>query len=482
MNFHSITFAIFLPVVFLIYWELCHRVRVQNLFIIAVSYLFYGWWDRRFLLLIFLCTLSAYGAGLTLGRLSGRGARRVVLWSEIVLNVGVLVLFKYFNFFSESLQALFAGLGWHFSAVTLQLVLPVGISFYTLQAMGYVIDVYRRHRNPARNPIPFFAFISFFPQLVAGPIERATNMLPQFERARRFDYRDAVEGCRIMLWGFFKKMVVADSCALLVNANFKYASEAGGLNFWIAAIAFAFQIYGDFSGYSDIATGTARLFGIRLMTNFRTPYFSRDLAEFWRRWHISLNTWFVDYIYIPLGGNRHGRLRTAANSTVVFLLCGLWHGAAATFVLWGAYNAMLFVPLALTGKTHRYKGRIAPDSVMPSLHDVFAMGVTFLLVCVGWVFFRAWHLENARIALHAMFSNLLFVNIPIPSTIYILVGVSVVCMLMVEWINRHKEYPFSISEHGLLRFRPMRWGVYLLIAVACITLNDSNSSFIYFQF
>ncbi len=353
MLFNSFEFLLFLPIVFLLYWFVfgsyapkwfawLSNLKMQNFFIIVVSYIFYGWWDWRFLLLIALTTICSYVSGILISRVSSpqptnnhdtppptHFARKskIYLWSNIVLNLGILAFFKYFNFFVQSFVDAFAGLGIMLHATTLHIILPIGISFYTFQALSYSIDVYKGKIEATRDIVAFFAFVSFFPQLVAGPIERATNLLPQFQKPRTFDYDKAVDGCRQMLWGFFKKIVIADNCAVYVNQVFESYQDQTGSTLLLAAILFTFQIYGDFSGYSDIAIGCARLFGINLKRNFNVPYFSRDIAEFWRRWHISLTTWFRDYIYIPLGGSRTTKTKVIRNTFIIFLVSGFWHGA-----------------------------------------------------------------------------------------------------------------------------------------------------------
>jgi len=357
MLFNSIEFLLFLPVTFAVYWFWADRQRWQNLFIVAASYLFYGWWDWKFLLLIAFTTLCSYvcGLGIETYRGSARKSKAVCAFN-IIINLAILGVFKYYDFFAVNFRDLMAVMGFEVDVVMLHLILPVGISFYTFQALSYTIDVYRGKMDVAHDIVAFFAFLSFFPQLVAGSIERAVNLYPQFLRRRSFDYDMAVEGCRMILLGMFKKIVIADGAAVVVNMVFGNVEGYNASSLWIAALLFSFQIYGDFSGYSDIAIGVARLFGIKLMRNFNLPYLSRNVAEFWRRWHISLNTWFVDYIYIPLGGSRVGTRKTLRNVVVVFLVSGLWHGANWTYIAWGAYHALLFVPL-LFGGNHNQKSK-----------------------------------------------------------------------------------------------------------------------------
>lgn len=338
MLFNSIEFLIFLPIVFALYWLSKKSLKLQNLLIVVVSYIFYGWWNYRFLFLIALTTACSFLSGLLVEKCERQRAKKAITISNITLNLGILGVYKYYNFFTDSFQQILNSLGMHADWPVLNLVLPVGISFYTFQALSYTIDVYNKKIEPTHDVVSFFAFISFFPQLVAGPIERATNLLPQFRKARTFDYSKAVDGCRQMLWGFFKKMVIADNAAFFVQKIFDAPESYHGLTLLVGAVLFSIQIYCDFSGYSDIAIGCARLFGIELRANFRFPYFSRNIAEFWRRWHISLNKWFVDYVYIPLGGSRVSKFKVIRNTFIIFLLSGLWHGANWTFVIWGGHS------------------------------------------------------------------------------------------------------------------------------------------------
>ena len=349
MLFNSLDFAIFLPIVFVLYWFVTDkRLQWQNLLIVVVSYVFYGWWDWRFLSLLFFSSSVDYWVGLVLEREQSPSKRKLYLWASLGTNLALLMFFKYYNFFVDNFVIAFTFFGINISARSLNIILPVGLSFYTFQSMSYGIDVYRRKLKPTKDFVTFLAFVSFFPQLVAGPIERATHLLPQFYIKRNFDYDKAVDGLRQALWGFFKKMVIADNCAVHADMIFNNSSEYTGSTLLLGAFFFAFQIYGDFSGYSDIAIGISRLFGFDLMKNFNFPYFSRDIAEFWRRWHISLSTWFRDYLYYPLGGSRGGVLKTIRNTLIVFLVSGFWHGANWTFVVWGLLNALYFMPLVLS--------------------------------------------------------------------------------------------------------------------------------------
>ena len=483
MLFNSIKFLVFLPIVFAFYWLLHKQLRWQNAFVVAASYLFYGWWDWRFLMLIAFTTLCSYGSGLAIGNKqnnpSAKGpSPKFYLWANIVLNLLILGLFKYYDFFAQSFANAF--LGGNADRILLHLVLPVGISFYTFQALSYSIDVYRGNMKPTRDIVAFFAYVSFFPQLVAGPIERATSLLPQFEQSRKFDYATAVDGLRQMLWGFFKKMVVADSCAIYVDIIFEHPDWFNGSSLLLAALLFTIQIYGDFSGYSDIAIGCAKLFGIRLRRNFNVPYFSRDIAEFWRRWHISLTTWFRDYIYIPMGGSRVSKWRVLLNTLVIFLVSGLWHGANWTFVAWGAYHALLFLPLILLGKNRKYRNVVAEGRTLPSLRELGQMLLTFLLAMMGWILFRADSIEQAGQYYTHMFSTLFDGSPTLTSNMDAwVVFVAVTVMTVVEWLNRDREHEFARQP----RNRFLRWSGYIaLLFMIGAFMVTNEMPFIYFQF
>ena len=402
MLFNSIEFLIFLPLVFFGYWFVFKSLRWQNLFVVAVSYLFYGWWDWRFLLLILFTSLCSYLSGVYLEKCAGN--RLVQKWisaGNILLNLSILGVFKYFDFFTENLVNVLHLLGWDADYVTLNILLPVGISFYTFQALSYTIDVYQGKIKATHDIVAFFAYISFFPQLVAGPIERATHLLPQFLRPRNFDCDLALDGIRQMLWGFFKKVVVADNCALFVNGVFENYQTLDGSTLFLGAFFFTIQIYGDFSGYSDIAIGCARLFGIDLMQNFKYPYFSRDIAEFWRRWHISLSSWLRDYLYISLGGNRKGKFRQYLNLIITMFLGGLWHGASWNFVLWGTFHG---IALAVHKMWMSIIGRKKGEQ-SHGWRRVFGVIITFHFVCFCWIFFRNADFQNSMDMLRQIFTT-----------------------------------------------------------------------------
>ena len=492
MLFNSLIFAMFLPVVFAGYWLIYYPVQdqpesrcrlwFQNLFIVVSSYVFYGWWNWKFLLLISFTSVWAWYSGLIIenienGNYISKGMKKKwVVAGALVINLGILAVFKYYNFFMDNAVAVLNCIGFQAHSSSLKIILPVGISFYTFQALSYVIDVYRGDIKPTRDIVAFLAFVSFFPQLVAGPIERATNLLPQFLKPRRFDYALSVEGCRQMLWGFFKKVLVADSCAYAANAVLGNAHPSS-VSLWVGMLCFTFQIYGDFSGYSDIAIGCSKLFGVRLMRNFNMPYFSRDIAEFWRRWHISLTTWFRDYLYIPLGGSRCGRWKKIRNTFAIFLVSGLWHGANWTFVFWGSFHAFCFLPLLLKGKNRRYVSSVVAEGcLLPSTSEMFMMVSTFIIAVVGWTFFRAPDISVAWTWLGKMVSlcDLTIRQCGLgwaKSAI-----IPVIAMLVIEWFNRGKSIP------TLPQSRLFRWLVYLLFFGFIVFCKSEPQTFIYFQF
>lgn len=487
MLFNSIEFLIYLPVVFLLYWFVFNRkIKLQNLFIVIVSYLFYGWWDWRFLILIAFTSFCSWLSGVAIAKvregndslsedsLSIQKKCKWITGINIFLNLVILGFFKYFNFFVDNFVEVFSLLGITLHKSTLQIILPVGISFYTFQALSYTIDVYRRRLEPTKDIVAFFAFVSFFPQLVAGPIERATNLLVQFYKPRKFTYDYAVDGMRQILWGFFKKMVIADNCALVVNDVFGNYSNYSASTLVLGAFLFAFQIYGDFSGYSDIAIGTAKLFGITLKQNFHYPYFSRNIIEFWRRWHISLNTWFVDYVYIPLGGSREGQYKHIRNILVIFFLSGLWHGANWTFITWGIYHGLLFVPLLLLSKKKQ------GDS--PMFPPVISMLITFGFVTLGWIVFRAETLSIAFNYIGDIFSPSLLRVPKVSGANNVTAMLSLVfigILLVVEWVNRNKPFGLDIQNIQSLF---VRYSIYAGILFSIYFFGADSSNFIYFQF
>jgi len=483
MLFNSIDFIIFLPIVFILYWLLPKRkIRIQNLLLMVASYLFYGWWDWRFLSLIFISTLVDYTVGYQLGKITHSQKRKALLWISILINLGFLGFFKYFNFFVDNFVTAFSFFGQEISGYSLQIILPVGISFYTFQTLSYTIDVYRQKIAPTTDFIAFAAFVSFFPQLVAGPIERAANLLPQFKKQRKFSYPEATEGLKQMLWGFFKKMVIADNCAQFSDIIFSGSSSYNGSTLLLGALFFTFQIYGDFSGYSDIAIGTARLFGFKLMQNFAYPYFSRDIAEFWRRWHISLSTWFRDYLYIPIGGSK-GHLNVVIRNTfVIFIVSGFWHGANWTFIFWGSLNALYFLPLLLAKKNRKHLNIVANNSIFPTFKECTQIAFTFSLTVFAWIFFRAQSLSHAIQYIKQLFSLSLFAKPSFPGihNSLIITGL-VMFMLLLEW--RGRRYAFPLSGVLLPSSSIVRWSLYsfLIFLIGMFALTK-ETPFIYFQF
>ena len=487
MLFNSIDFSIFLPIVFIAYWFINNKnLKLQNLLIVVASYVFYGWWDWRFLSLIFFSTVVDYIVGQQLRIEKNQLKRRILLWTSILVNLGFLGFFKYYNFFLDNFVAAFSFFGKDIQANSLNLILPVGISFYTFQTLSYSIDVYKRKLKPTKDFIAFSAFVSFFPQLVAGPIERATHLLPQFYTKRTFDYSKTVDGMRQILWGLFKKIVIADNCAEYANQIFNNPADHSGSTLALGAIFFTFQIYGDFSGYSDIAIGTSRLFGFNLMRNFAFPYFSRDIAEFWRRWHISLSTWFRDYLYIPMGGSRVRTLIKVRNTFTIFIISGFWHGANWTFIIWGALNAVYFLPLLLTKNNRNHIDIIAKGKLLPNLHELTLMLITFGLTVFAWIFFRSENISHAFSYISGIISPSI-ISIPyiieegtghhiLPKIIILLICLFV----LIEWLGR--EYQFAIQNLFTNWKLPFRYAMYYAIIIAIFWFGGEDQQFIYFQF
>lgn len=480
MLFNSFEFLLFLPIVFLLYWFVFPSHKWQNLFIVVASYIFYGWWDWRFLLLIAFTSFCSYESGILIEKNDGkRNKQKLISALNIILNLFLLGVFKYYNFFTDNIELLFLKFGYKLDWVTLDVILPVGISFYTFQALSYTIDVYQHKIKATHNIIEFFAFISFFPQLVAGPIERATNLLPQFQKKRVFKYNHAVDGLRQMLWGFFKKMVVADSCAGVANDIWNNFSTQSGFILLMGGLLFTFQIYCDFSGYSDIAIGTARLLGINLMRNFNFPYFSRSIPEFWRRWHISLMTWFRDYIYFPLGGSRCAKWKIIRNTFIVFAVSGLWHGANWTFVCWGLYHAILISLYLIIGINTKNKKIVAFGKWFPSLKELIQMLITFAFVLFGWILFRAESIKHAVDYICGIFSISIFDISGFNGTKPLIFAL---ILILIEWFQRDKQHALQLSHNNLFRFRLFRWFTYYGIIGLIFLYAGGNQTFIYFQF
>ena len=476
MLFNSIEFLLFLPTIFILYWFVFNKnLKYQNTLILVSSYVFYGWWDYRFLSLIFLSTIVDYVIGLNIFNQSSKKKQKLLLWGSVLFNLSVLGFFKYYNFFIDSWVELFSSVGYEIKSVwTLNIILPVGISFYTFQTMSYTIDIYRKKVEPTKDFISFASFVSFFPQLVAGPIERASNLLPQILKKREFQYEQVNQGLKLILWGMFKKVVIADSLAPIVDDIFSNYQDFGGGTLWLGAIYFSFQIYCDFSGYSDIAIGTSKLLGFELMSNFKFPYFSRNIGEFWRRWHISLSTWFRDYLYIPLGGSQEGKWKSIRNIFIIFLVSGFWHGANWTFIFWGLFHSILFLPTFMFNKNRNYTSSIiAANTLLPSLKEFINVVTTFLLVTIGWVFFRSESIGDSFSYLTSMISNINIVTHLSPKiSFYILV------LVLVDWTQRFDERNLFVT------FPKLIFKIFVIICVFLILINFKKESqqFIYFDF
>lgn len=475
MLFNSFEFLVFLPVVFGLYWFVCQRkTRYQNILILLASFVFYGWWDYRFLGLILLSILVDYYSGIAIAGSSNPRAKKGYLAFSVAFNLGMLGFFKYYNFFVDSWADLLRAIGYETTSTwALQIVLPVGISFYTFQTMSYTIDVYKGKIGATKDFVSFAAFVSFFPQLVAGPIERASNLLPQMQQERKFQYDQGVGGLKLILWGLFKKVVIADTLAPEVDSIFANYEMLSGGTLLLGAVYFAFQIYGDFSGYSDIAIGVAKLFGFELMSNFRFPYFSRNISEFWHRWHISLSTWFRDYLYFPLGGSRVPKQVAFRNIMIIFLVSGFWHGANWTFLVWGGIHALLYLPSFLVERNTRFKGSVAAeDNRLPSLYEVWRITLTFALVTLAWVFFRS---PDVAAAWHYLEGMVLRIGGPLEATSGLLY---VLPLLLFEWRLRRDERVIQFSSK-----KAVRYAVYIVMAFVIYSkLFSSEVQFIYFQF
>ncbi|WP_278020212.1 MBOAT family O-acyltransferase [Flavobacterium ginsengisoli] len=482
MLFNSFNFVIFLPIVFFLYWVIVNKtLKFQNLLLLVSSYFFYACWDWRFLFLLVFSTMLDYFSGIKISESKSLKVRKFWFWLSISINLGFLGFFKYYNFFVESFAEGLANFGLKVNPLTLDILSPVGISFYTFHGLSYVIDIYKDRIKAEKNLIDYSLFVSFFPLLVAGPIERATHLLPQIKKKRSFDYSKAVDGLRQILWGLFKKIVIADQCAQYATDIFNHSSEYSGSTLVLGAVFFAFQIYGDFSGYSDIAIGTARLFGIDLLRNFAFPYFSRDIAEFWRRWHISLSTWFRDYLYIPLGGSKGGTWMKIRNTFIIFLVSGFWHGANWTFIVWGLLHALYIMPSIIFNTNRKNLDIVAQGRFIPNGKEILQMIMTFCLTVFAWIFFRADSLKHAVSYISKIFSSSLFTSVKydgddFKNVLFLLLFVFIV----VEWLGRENQ--FAIAKLGL-RWKPLfRYAFYFVIIIAIFWYSGEQQQFIYFQF
>lgn len=486
MLFNSIEFGVFLPLLFVLYWFVTHQnLKLQNLLLLIASYVFYGWWDWRFLLLIIFSSSLDYFIGLQLSKTEKAAPRKRWLLTSIFVNLGFLFFFKYYNFFIESFVESFSFFGAKSSIQTLNIILPVGISFYTFQTLSYTIDVYQKKLKPTQDILAFFAFVSFFPQLVAGPIERASNLLPQFYHKRKFDQFQAIDGMRQILWGLFKKIVIADNCAVYVNEIFNNQEDYGGMILLLGGVLFMLQIYGDFSGYSDVAIGVSRLFGFRLMKNFAFPFFSLDVAEFWRRWHISLSTWFRDYLYIPLGGSKRGKQIGIRNMFIIFIVSGFWHGANWTFIVWGCLNALFIAPLFISNHNRHHLDIVAAGKVLPSLKEFFQMALTFLLLTITFIIFRADSVSVAFEMIYKIFFDFKTSVLELRSVANsfqttMTHACYIIGFMLIEWLQRHREHALHLDELRMPRI--VRWGIYYTVLFSIFFVHGHQQDFIYFQF
>ncbi len=484
MLFNSLEFALFLPLVFLLYWFVFNKnLMFQNIFLLVVSCFFYAYWDWRFLFLLTISIILIYYPAKFMIAADSSKKKRFWLWIGIVFSVGFLGIFKYYDFFVNSFSDLLLEFGFKANIPSLNIILPVGISFYTFHGLSYIIDLYKGKIEEEKSFVHYALFVSFFPLLVAGPIERATHLLPQINKPRTFDYHKAVDGLRQILWGLFKKIVIADNCAVYVNQVFDSYQDQSGSTLLLAAVLFAIQIYGDFSGYSDIALGSARLLGIELLRNFNFPYFSRDIAEFWRRWHISLTTWFRDYIYIPLGGSRVSKAKVIRNTFIIFLVSGFWHGANWTFVVWGAFHALLFLPLIVLDKNRKNTNTVAEGRVLPSVKEFGQMVLTFGLVVIGWVFFRADTITEAFDYLASIMS-LDIISVPwLKNRVYYIpLVLSVFMMFAFEWIQRTQQFGLATLFANNSMLRRILYLVLGVVIYFYFCYHNESNSFIYFQF
>jgi len=482
MLFNSLNFAVFVLLVFALYWFVASKnLRVQNLLLLVSSYFFYACWDWRFLFLLIFSTLLDYFTGIKMEEAKSLAFKKMWFWISIIINLGFLGVFKYYNFFASSFTEAVSQLGWQVHPWTLSIILPVGISFYTFHGLSYVIDIYKNRIKAERNFVDYSVFVSFFPLLVAGPIERATHLLPQIKQKRTFDYLKAVDGLKQILWGLFKKVVIADQCAEYANIIFDNPEAYSGSSHVLGAIFFTFQIYGDFSGYSDIALGTARLFGIELLRNFAFPYFSRDIAEFWRRWHISLSSWFRDYLYIPLGGSKGGLWMKIRNTLIIFLVSGFWHGANWTFIIWGLLNALYIMP-SIIFKTNRNNLEIvAKGKMFPNLKELLSILLTFSLTVFAWIFFRANTLTHAKNYITGIFSKSLFAVPDYPGFKKSLaVMLMVMLFILIEWKGRTEQY--ALAGIATQKHKTVRYALYYALTIVIFIFAGKNQQFIYFQF
>ncbi len=482
MLFNSLDFCKFLPIVFILYWFVTNKnLKAQNFLLLAASYFFYACWDIRFLFLLIFSTFLDYFTGIKMSESQTIKRKKFWFWLSITVNIGFLGVFKYYNFFAESFAEALSTIGLTVHPWTLNVILPVGISFYTFHGLSYVIDIYKDRIKAEKNIVDYSVFVSFFPLLVAGPIERATHLLPQIKKERTFDVKNIIDGCRQIAWGLFKKIIIADLCAQNADLIFNNAADHSGSTLIMGALFFTLQIYGDFSGYSDIALGTARLFGIELLKNFSFPYFSRDISEFWRRWHISLSNWFRDYLYIPLGGSKVSTLKKIRNTFIIFLVSGFWHGANWTFIIWGLLNALYIMPSIIFNTNRKNLDVIAAGKYLPSIKEIISVLITFSLTVFAWIFFRCKTVGEALYFIKKIFSSSFFTSPKIPeTTINLLIPYFIFLLFFIEWIGREQEYALGNLDKRWPKY--IRHLLYYFILFGVLFLNGRSSQFIYFQF
>ena len=487
MLFNSLHFSIFLPIVYFLYWFVSSKsLKLQNILLLVSSYYFYACWDWRFLFLLLFSTVLDYFTGIKMSETKNQNRKKFWFWLSILINLGFLGVFKYYNFFAESFADALSVFGFKADKWVLSVILPVGISFYTFHGLSYVIDIYKNRIKAEKKFIDYSVFVSFFPLLVAGPIERATHLLPQIQRDRKFDYQKSVDGLRQILWGLFKKVVIADQCAEFANQIFNNSADYSGSTLLLGAIFFTFQIYGDFSGYSDIALGTARLFGIELIQNFSFPYFSRDIAEFWRRWHISLSTWFRDYLYIPLGGSKGGTWMKIRNTFIIFIVSGFWHVANWTFIIWGFLNALYIMPSIIFNTNRNNLVIVAKGKFLPSFKEILMIMITFILTVFAWIFFRANNVQHAIDFIGEIFKTTLTKNsiIEVLNFSYwevtIILPIFILILVVIEWLGRNGSY--ALENIDFIKIKILRWSFYYFIISSVIYFSGKEETFIYFQF
>ena len=478
MSFVSIEFSLFMPIIFLLYWSLNNKnAKIQNLFLLAASYFFYAWWNWRFLSLILVCSITNYYAGLLMLKYKQQKVRKIILFTCCLVCLGVLGVFKYYNLFITSFVNVICLFGINMQVKTLNLILPLGISFYTFHTLTYTIEVYRRKFEPTKDVVSFFLFVSIFPLAMAGPIERATNLLPQIYNKRTFNYNQAVDGMRQILWGLFKKVVIADNCATYVNRIFDTYQNQSSSALILGLFFFAFQLYCDFSGYSDMAIGMGKLLGFKFLQNFNYPYFATSFSDYWKRNHISMTQWFMDYVYYPMTNNKTKLWQWNLCMIITFLLSGLWHGAGWTFVIWGLYQG-IFIVISMNSQKRRRRFEKKYNLKDNFPYTLLRMFMTFGIVCLGLVFFRADSIGQAIEYFGKMLNTNSIQMLPIEWQEVLLLGFLVICMIIIEWIGKEQQYALELMPSK----RIIRWSIYIFIGLVILIMGGEKQEFIYFQF